>query len=91
MTASSLLTNFDPFATHPFTNNSGVLPEPHRPSPHTSLYPGTAYAPSSSQQSRSSTQGMSKSSNGQAKPIFVPFRQDTASPDLTKVLKKKSS
>ena len=31
----SLLESFDPFAVHPFTNNSGLLPNPPRPS----LYP----------------------------------------------------
>ncbi|KIK06534.1 hypothetical protein K443DRAFT_263589 [Laccaria amethystina LaAM-08-1] len=30
-----LLDSFDPFATHPFTNNSGVVPQPPQPS----LYP----------------------------------------------------
>ncbi|KAF9566343.1 hypothetical protein CPC08DRAFT_814910 [Agrocybe pediades] len=35
MSRSPLLASFDPFATHPFTNNSGVIPEP--PSP--SMYP----------------------------------------------------
>ncbi|KAF8894693.1 hypothetical protein BD779DRAFT_1783321 [Infundibulicybe gibba] len=32
MAQSPLLASFDPFATHPFTNNSGVLAQPPRPS-----------------------------------------------------------
>lgn len=28
----TLLEGFDPFATHPFTNGSGVIPPPHQPS-----------------------------------------------------------
>jgi len=32
MSRSPLLASFDPFATHPFTNNSGLMPEPPRPS-----------------------------------------------------------
>ncbi|KAF8188397.1 hypothetical protein BJ912DRAFT_968760 [Pholiota molesta] len=32
MTPSPLLDSFDPFATHPFTNNSGIIPQPPLPS-----------------------------------------------------------
>ncbi|KAG9223763.1 hypothetical protein CCMSSC00406_0004896 [Pleurotus cornucopiae] len=92
MTTSSLLNNFDPFATHPFTNTSGIMPEPPRPSQHTSSYPATAYQPSQPSRNLSQQQGTPRSPNGQAtQPIFVPFRQDTSSPDLSQILKKKSS
>lgn len=42
--------SFDPFATHPFTNNSGVPPQPPQPYPYPRPIPSTqlaqsAYAP----------------------------------------------
>ncbi|GLB35399.1 hypothetical protein LshimejAT787_0209640 [Lyophyllum shimeji] len=35
----SILDSFDPFATHPFTNGSGVIPEPPPPSEYPLLIP----------------------------------------------------
>ncbi|KAF8652715.1 hypothetical protein AX16_004219 [Volvariella volvacea WC 439] len=155
MSPSSLLEGFDPFATHPFTNISGLMAPPPPPSqypipiprkqdsaPHDDFEPmcsgnediSTSSSPSSSQSISSSTSAQSSSSmysnppihspraipyaamnttlthdsnsspldasNAHSKsqqsnlppkprkpPIFVPFRQEAASPDL--VLKKK--
>ncbi|KAF8803506.1 hypothetical protein BYT27DRAFT_7259966 [Phlegmacium glaucopus] len=40
MARSPLLDSFDPFATHPFTNNSGLTPPPPLPS----LYPSSIHS-----------------------------------------------
>ncbi|KAF8162948.1 hypothetical protein B0H34DRAFT_693524 [Crassisporium funariophilum] len=129
--AHSPLQSFDPFATHPFTNNSGLAPQPPLPSPYPVPIPSphrqssrsTGYpkypdlsTSSSSTSSVSSTSSIYSSSSTQktltphspiplrrdqqlssspkmasspTRPIFVPFRQETSSPDL--VLKNKSS
>ncbi|KAF5386891.1 hypothetical protein D9615_001881 [Tricholomella constricta] len=112
----SILASFDPFATHPFTNGSGLVPEPPMPSQYPILIPSprnrsrlpSAFPASSLDTSASSSSPPAGSpqtpphvkapeprrilsSNSQpsvTRPIFVPFRQETSSPDL--VLKKKS-
>ena len=95
--------SFDPFATHPFTNNSGLLPKPAAPS----QYPHAI--PSSSVKTSSTAQGpiilattplhapqpkrAAPAKTGPAggpKPIFVPFRPERSSPELADSrLKKK--
>ncbi|KDR81786.1 hypothetical protein GALMADRAFT_239979 [Galerina marginata CBS 339.88] len=41
MASSPLLESFDPFATHPFTNGSGVTPQPPPPSVYAVPIPST--------------------------------------------------
>ncbi|TFK42975.1 hypothetical protein BDQ12DRAFT_677118 [Crucibulum laeve] len=115
MSHSPLLASFDPFATHPFTNNSGLAPRPPLPSqypipipsPRAQVYypssngdysDNMSASPSSPPSTQSSPPGVyspqprrrapgSPHSHSPAQPIFVPFRQESSSPDL--VLKKK--
>ncbi|KAL0953466.1 hypothetical protein HGRIS_004698 [Hohenbuehelia grisea] len=84
MTSSPLLNNFDPFATHPFTNNSGVMPEPPKPShlPNASPYPRAQPQSPNGQPTNGQPQKQAQ------KGVFTPFRPDNA-PDLHQVLKKK--
>jgi hypothetical protein len=99
--STSPLSNFDPFAVHPFTsytssnpNNNAQLnydrsnasscrfedcPTPHAPQPTT---------PISSHQQSSPKPYAYKSPRSTG--IFVPFRQETSSPDLSDLLKSKS-
>lgn len=82
--ASSPLANFDPFATHPFTNYSApnTLNASHPTSPQ----------PSSSHQTNlktSFTPELPQPHTQSTRPVFVPFRQETSSPDLNELLKKK--
>ncbi|KIM80795.1 hypothetical protein PILCRDRAFT_822073 [Piloderma croceum F 1598] len=96
--------NFDPLATHPFTNTSGLAPQPLQPS----KYPYPISTPPHNVNSKSDAStsppssppihsprprrgSPSKPSSGQTKPIFVPFRQDRSSPDLGDILSKKKS
>lgn len=102
MTRSPLLDSFDPFATHPFTNNSGLEPPPPLPSPYpSSISPTQSVNPSSTESLTTSSPKLQKQpvsppsspSSPQANtPIFVPFRVDTSSPDLEldMILKKNS-
>ncbi|RDB24107.1 hypothetical protein Hypma_008726 [Hypsizygus marmoreus] len=108
-----LLDSFDPLATHPFTNNSGLAPDPPMPSqysipipspripthlPTFSSSPGTSSSPSSQPSTSPDTRlkapqprritAPPTSRSSVARPIFIPFRQETSSPDL--VLRKKS-
>ncbi|KAG9226435.1 hypothetical protein CCMSSC00406_0003314 [Pleurotus cornucopiae] len=98
MAQSSLLDSFDPFATHPFTNISGVIPQPpapsryaipQRPRASTSQTSSAASSPSSSQGSSPTLQSPQPRpfASSPPQPVFVPFRQESSSPDL--VLKKK--
>jgi len=107
ITMSSLtFDNFDPLATHPFTNTSGLAPLPPNPSKYprpishivnykieTSTSPIFSPPHSSSpiHSPRPQRGSPSKPSNGQTKPIFVPFRQDRSSPDLGDILSKNKS
>ncbi|KAF5316630.1 hypothetical protein D9619_006098 [Psilocybe cf. subviscida] len=95
---SSSLPKFDPFAVHPFTNCS-VTQNVHNPS--TPAHTKYAYAysgrngipPSPQNQYPANTSSHSppkSSSSSHTAGIFVPFRQDTSSPDLADVLKSKS-
>ena len=95
----SVLSSFDPLATHPFTNNSGLLPKPAAPSKYPLPIPTSrtsAQTSSSStpihapQPSRSPpTSRSTKSNAGTRGPIFVPFRPERSSPDLEDILLKK--
>ena len=114
MAQSPLLNSFDPLATHPFTNNSGLAPRPPQPSKypnptpspsHQSHFPATfptspaqsaspssppaAQSPLKSPQPRRREPGSPRTLHSPTRPIFVPFRQETSSPEL--VLKKKSA
>ncbi|KAI8998995.1 hypothetical protein BD414DRAFT_476652 [Trametes punicea] len=100
--SNSVLASFDPLATHPFTNNSGLLPKPAPPShyPHPHPSPSKA-APASNGASQGpiilttvhapqpKRASPSKSSSSGPKPIFVPFRPERSSPDLEDILLKK--
>lgn len=101
MSRSPLLDSFDPFATHPFTNNSGLEPLPPLPSPYpSSISPTQSMNSLSSESVTHSSLNLQKqllsppslpSSPAANVPIFVPFRVDTSSPDLEldMILKKK--
>jgi len=88
---SSPLDTFDPFAVHPFTNNCGVLPPSPQPSRYPSAvrrYPVSSISPTPNPTLPPSQQySFPPQAASPARPIFVPFRRETASPDL--VLKKK--
>ncbi|KAL9714785.1 hypothetical protein Ac2012v2_001445 [Leucoagaricus gongylophorus] len=113
---SQILNSFDPHAIHPFTNGSGLVPQPPKPSQYPIPIPSprrpSAFSPTYSQYYDDYTQSSPSSLNSSVfsnfpsspshtprpmssspsrspyQPIFVPFRQDTSSPDL--VLKKKA-
>ncbi|TCD65623.1 hypothetical protein EIP91_002428 [Steccherinum ochraceum] len=99
----SVLASFDPLATHPFTNNSGLLPKPTPPSKYplpmsSSVKTGSNMSAPSKQKSsiplhapqpQSHTQRTSPNKSSTKGPIFVPFRPDRASPDLDDILLKK--
>ena len=100
MSSRSALASFDPLAVHPFTNSSGLLPQPTPPSqyPHLLTSPATSNgsSPSSSPtpglvhapQPRLASPGVKKSHSARA-PIFVPFRPERSSPELDEILLKK--
>ncbi|TDL27584.1 hypothetical protein BD410DRAFT_835822 [Rickenella mellea] len=96
--------NFDPFATHPFTNSSGVMPRAPQPHPYPKPVPQSTYhnnapamAPSTSiptphtPLSVHAPQPLRASPGSQStkKPVFEPFKLDRSSPDLKDVLAKK--
>ncbi|OBZ75367.1 hypothetical protein A0H81_04763 [Grifola frondosa] len=98
--SQSVFSSFDPLATHPFTNNSGLLPKPTRPSqfPHSIVSNASANrSPSSTTFSATSLQSPQpkrpsssfKSTSGAPRPVFVPFRPERSSPDLDDILLKK--
>ena len=99
-TRSPLLDSFDPFATHPFTNNSGLEPPPPLPSSYPSSISPTQSINSLSSESRTPSfsklqkQPVSPPSSPQANaPIFVLFRAesvDTSDLELDLILKKKT-
>ena len=100
-TNTSPLSGFDPFAVHPFTsytspnpNGNAQLnydrsnaslcrfddcPTPHAPQPTTPISPHQQPSPKPYAYKSPRSTG-----------IFVPFRQETSSPDLSDVLKPKS-
>lgn len=92
--SQSALASFDPLATHPFTNNSGLMPKPVAPSkyPHPvpSILPTHAAhaVPMHAPQPKRSPQ-TAQSGRGARGPIFVPFRPERSSPDLDDILLKK--
>ncbi|TFK27396.1 hypothetical protein FA15DRAFT_701998 [Coprinopsis marcescibilis] len=75
---SSTLGSFDPFATHPFTNNSGIIPDTPRPSLYPMQFSSTRqpqshypqYCPTSQ-----SSSGASTPSNGPHSPLYSPQPQ----------------
>ncbi|KAI9056877.1 hypothetical protein FKP32DRAFT_1598757 [Trametes sanguinea] len=103
--SNSVLSSFDPLATHPFTNNSGLMPKPAAPS----QYPHPHPSPSKVASTNNGASGQPpiilttapvhapqpkraphpKSSSSGPKPIFVPFRPERSSPDLEDILLKK--
>ncbi|GBE82629.1 hypothetical protein BKA93DRAFT_815622 [Sparassis latifolia] len=100
-----VLASFDPLATHPFTNNSGLLPKPAAPSqfplPISSSLRTAATSPSrrdstappllAPQPTRASPRSKAaKSAAGSThRPIFVPFRPERSSPELDDILLRK--
>ncbi|KZT74010.1 hypothetical protein DAEQUDRAFT_284947 [Daedalea quercina L-15889] len=104
MSTRTAFTSFDPLATHPFTNNSGLLPKPAAPSqfPHpipaplkadaaTVLVPSTPHSIRAPQPRKapSPSKSSAHSTSGGPKPIFVPFRPERSSPELDDILLKK--
>ena len=93
--SNSVLSSFDPLATHPFTNNSGLLPKPAQPSqyPQASKAAHTAgpiiltTAPMHAPQPKRASPP--KAGSSAPKPVFVPFRPERSSPDLEDILLKK--
>ncbi|THH32981.1 hypothetical protein EUX98_g1204 [Antrodiella citrinella] len=97
----SILASFDPLATHPFTNNSGLMPKPTPPSQYPLPIPSSQQrqktAPSAPSKQHTlpmhAPQPMSQRSspmkNGSRAPIFVPFRPERSSPELDDILLKK--
>jgi len=86
MTRSPLLDSFDPFATHPFTNNSGLTPPPPLPSLYPSIHSQTTLdiIPTSSS-STQTVNSLSSSLNIQNSPSSSPNIQNTPSfPHLQK-------
>ncbi|KAH9923930.1 uncharacterized protein BXZ73DRAFT_103664 [Epithele typhae] len=78
----SVLSSFDPLATHPFTNNSSApSSSPPRPPDARPQPKRAAPAPSA--------KGYARHGQPAPKPIFVPFRPDRSSPDLEDILLKK--
>jgi len=98
--------SFDPFATHPFTNNSGVPPQPPQPYPYPRPIPSgqlshghpaayTPPAPSSLPTAKTpaplhAPQPHRGPQPGSRQHVFEPFRVDRSSPDLKDVLAKKN-
>ncbi|KAG7452686.1 uncharacterized protein BT62DRAFT_925235 [Guyanagaster necrorhizus] len=83
--------SFDPFAVHPFTNSSVILPQAPMPSQYYSQ-PTSFVATAPIQIMAPSPKrpvAQSKASSSSTHPVFTSFRVDTSSPDL--VLKSKAS
>ncbi|KAI1788484.1 N-terminal glutamine amidase-domain-containing protein [Ganoderma leucocontextum] len=99
--SNSVLSSFDPLATHPFTNNSGLLPKPAAPSQYPHPVPSSsAHAPAQgpiiltttpvhAPQPKRASPVKTNSRSSAPKPIFVPFRPERGSPDLEDILLKK--
>ncbi|KAH8108171.1 hypothetical protein BXZ70DRAFT_43669 [Cristinia sonorae] len=99
----SVLASFDPLATHPFTNNSGLMPKPTPPSQYPLPIPSSAKASSAPsapskqnvlpvyapQPKPAGQQRLSPGKTNTKGPIFVPFRPERSSPDLDDILLKK--
>ena len=91
--------SFDPLATHPFTNNSGLLPKPAAPSmfPHPAALkssyaaaPTHMHAPQPQAGSRRApAPAHAHAQNHGPRPVFVPFRPERSSPELDDILLRK--
>ncbi|KAF7796750.1 hypothetical protein EIP86_007933 [Pleurotus ostreatoroseus] len=100
MSSRTLLSSFDPLAVHPFTNNSGLLPQPTPPSQYPQAIPSPASSTHSTPSS-SPTPGLVHAPQPKAPspqrraghparaPVFVPFRPERSSPELDEILLKK--
>ncbi|KAF9452262.1 hypothetical protein P691DRAFT_805145 [Macrolepiota fuliginosa MF-IS2] len=79
---SQLLDSFDPFATHPFTNGSGLVPQPPKPSQYPIPIPSprrpSAFSPTYSQYNEDYTKPSSSSSDSSvssaspSSPVYAP-------------------
>ncbi|KAI0781311.1 N-terminal glutamine amidase-domain-containing protein [Trametes elegans] len=97
--SNSVLSSFDPLATHPFTNNSGLMPKPSQPSQYPHPSPSKTASATGGQgpiiltttpvHAPQPKRAVPKSSSSAPKPIFVPFRPERSSPDLEDILLKK--
>ncbi|KZP20777.1 hypothetical protein FIBSPDRAFT_861215 [Athelia psychrophila] len=90
--SSNHLSAFDPFATHPFTNNSGLVSRPAKPAQyqaHPSRAPHSAPTPAQAAPQPRRPPHAKPTGPLPTQPIFVPFRQDNSSPDLDAILKKR--
>lgn len=102
--SNTVLSSFDPLATHPFTNNSGLLPKPVAPSQYPHSVPSSnalphPHAPAQGSIILTTTpvhapqpkRALPKRSphSSAPQPIFVPFRPERGSPDLEDILLKK--
>ncbi|KAJ3935230.1 MAG: hypothetical protein NXY57DRAFT_990776 [Lentinula lateritia] len=84
MSRPPVLDSFNPFAVHPFTNSACLAPhnKPHNPSETMSeanISPPQVIFPIPQ---RVSTQNFLSVQNSKPKPVFVPFRKETVSPEL---------
>jgi len=103
-TMTNVPPSFNPFATHPFNNNSGLLPQPPLPNPYPRHVPSQiaimagqsqpSYHPPP-QPSAPIHVPQAKRATAQSvpvkQPIFEPFKKERASPELKDILSKKGS
>ena len=103
MSTQTAFTSFDPLATHPFTNNSGLLPKPVAPSQFPRPIPAplradaaTVPVPSTNaihapqpRKVPSPSKSSARMTSSGPRPIFVPFRPERSSPELDDILLKK--
>uniref|UniRef100_A0A0W0FX48 Uncharacterized protein n=1 Tax=Moniliophthora roreri TaxID=221103 RepID=A0A0W0FX48_MONRR len=71
---------FNPLATHPFNNFTPALPSPSHTAYGNLSSPSPSRPPYAAKLAPPGTPG-----------IFIPFRQDAASPELSDILRKKAS
>ncbi|KAH7910647.1 hypothetical protein BJ138DRAFT_1152420 [Hygrophoropsis aurantiaca] len=101
--AESPLASFNPFAAHPFTNGSGIVP-PHpveapadtsrynfQSSVAPTMFPESDLSQKSPVVQSRKPQRYKLQAPGHTEPIFVPFRPEKASPDLSEILVSESS
>lgn len=97
MSQSSLPGSFDPFATHPFTNNSGLFPESPQPSQYLMPTPSRGGKSSSSHYSAysypasHSSSGASTPSSHPSTPLYSPRAQPMGQPIFTPYRRSEAS
>ncbi|TEB36207.1 hypothetical protein FA13DRAFT_1237645 [Coprinellus micaceus] len=97
MPQSSLPGSFDPFATHPFTNNSGLFPNTPQPSqylmptPSRGGQPPSSYYSSYSYPASQSSSGSSTPSSQPMTPLYSPRAQPMGQPIFTPFKRSETS